>query len=147
MYEDTVTVFNRRVEEGKTTWYPTVIEGVHVDCSFAAASAGYGCGRDCKAAVMIPYIRMEGAPAVAGKLFLPPKLWRRVDEPAMYVTFTGGEDFDFFVTEDWVGTDPVEDGAYDGGFYGYMARTRDDVFAVAEVCRYDALPHFEVSGR
>ena len=148
MYEDVVTVFDRRrTEDGRILWYPTVIEGVHVDASFAAGEAGYGRSRDCKAAVLIPYIRMEGAPTVAGKLVLPPRLWRQVDLPEMYVTFAGGEDFDFFVTEDWQSTDPVADDAYEGGFYGYMARTRDGVFAVAAVCRYDALPHYEVTGR
>lgn len=147
MYEDVVTVFNRRVEDGKTQWYPTVIEGVHLAENCGAAEAGYGRGRDCRAAVLIPYIRMEGAPTVAGKLVLPPKLWRRVEEPAMYVTFAGGEDFDFFVGEDWLSTDPVDDGAFAGGFYSHMALTRDDVYAVTAVCRYDALPHFEVTGR
>ena len=147
MYEDVVTVFNRRVEDGKTRWYPTVIEGVHLAENCGAAEAGYGRGRDCRAAVLIPYVRMEGAPYAAGKLVLPPKLWRRVEQPEMYVAFAGGEDFDFFITEDWQSTDPVDDGTFDGGFYGYMARTRDDVFAVAAVCRYDALPHYEVVGR
>ncbi len=148
MYTDTVTVFNRRLtEDGKILWYPTVIEGVHVTRQFAAGEAGYGRAADYRADALIPYIMMDGAPCVAGKLFLPAKLWRRADEPEMYVTFAGGEDFDFFVTEDWQSTDPVEDGAFDGGFYAYMLSTRDGVFAVAAVCRYNALPHFEITGR
>ena len=147
MYKDTVTVFNRRTVDGKILWYPTVIEGVHVDASFAGAEAGYGRKQDCRAAVLIPYIRLEGASAVAGKLVLPPRLWQQVDAPEMYLTFAGGEDFDFFITEDWQGTDPVADDGFDGGFYGHMAQTRDGAFAVASVCRYDALPHYEVVGR
>ena len=147
MYEDTVTIFNRRTDAGRTLWYPTVIEGVHVDMSLGAARAAYGRGRDCRAMALIPYFRTEGAPVVAGKLFLPPRLWRQTDCPEMYVTFAGGEEFDFFIPEDWGSAQPVEDDAWDGGFYGHMARSRGDVFAVDAVCRYNALPHFEITGR
>lgn len=147
MYEDIVTVFNRRVENGRTRWYPTVIEGVHVDREAAAGEAGYGRRYEGRAAVLIPYARIEGAPFVAGKMFLPPKMWRRAEGPEMYVTFAGGEDFDFFVTEDWQSTDAVDDDAWPGGFYAALARERDDVFAIAAVCRYGALPHFELTGR
>ena len=147
MYEDVVTVFNRRVENGGIRWYPTVIEGVQLSEQFAAGKAGYGRGRDSRAAVLIPYIRLDGAPTVAGKIVLPPKLWQRTDEPGLYVTFAAGEDFDLFLAGDWQSTEPVEDGAFPEGFYAHMANRRDDVYAVTEVCRYNALPHYEVTGR
>ena len=147
MYEDVVTLFNRKVTDAGVLWYPTVIEGVHVAPESVAAEAGYGRARDDRAAVLIPYVWAGGAPCVGGKTYVPPKLWQKVEEPAAYVTFAGGEDFDFFITENWLGTEPVEDGAWPGGFYGYLAGQRDNVFAVTAVSRYKALPHFEVTGR
>ena len=147
MYKDTVTVFNRRTESGKVLWYPTVIEGAHVDKTDAAGPGRYGWTQGGRAAVLIPYFRAEGAPTVAGKLYLPPRLWRRVETPEMYVTFAPGDEFDFFITGAWDGAAPVDDGQWPGGFYDGLCRERDDVYAVAAVCRYDALPHFEVTGR
>lgn len=148
MYEDVVTVFDRRTDrDGRILWYPTVIEGTQLSEQFAAGEAGYGRGRDGRAAVLIPYSRLDGAPVVAGKVVLPPKLWQRAEQPEMYLTFTGGEDFDFFMSGDWQSTEPVDDGAFPEGFYAHMARARDDVYAVTVVCRYNALPHYEITGR
>lgn len=147
VYEDVITVFDRLERDGALLWYPTVIEGVHMDALAAAAAARYGQRSDGRATVLIPYFRVEGAVTLAGKLYVPPKLWQRVEEPELYVTFTGGESFDFFVGGAWEQPGPVEDGLWSGGFYDHMARTRDDVFAVTQVYRYNALPHFEVVGR
>lgn len=147
MYEDTVTIFNRKVTEAGTVWYPTVAEGVQVSWDAAPAQAGYGWKQDDKAVALIPYIPQEGTPAVAGKLYLPPKMWQKVEEPDLYVTFTGGEDFDFFLLGLWPDGEPVGDGQWAGGFYDHLCRTRDGVFVVTGVHRYGALPHFEVTGR
>ena len=51
MYEDVVTLFNRKVTDAGVLWYPTVIEGVHVAPESVAAEAGYGRARDDRAAV------------------------------------------------------------------------------------------------
>ncbi len=147
VYEDVITVFDRWERDGRLLWYPTVIEGVHMDAAAAVGAAKYGQKLDGRASVLIPYFRVEGAVTLAGKLYVPPKLWQRVEEPELYVTFTGGERFDFFIAGPWEQPGPVEDEAWPGGFYGHMARERDGVFAVAEVYRYNALPHFEVVGR
>lgn len=147
MYQDTVTIFNRKITQAGAVWYPTVAEGVQLSWDAAPAAAGYGWKQGDRAVVLIPYVPMEGTPMVAGKLYLPPKMWQRVDEPELYVTFTGGEDFDFFIQGPWPDGEPVEDGKWDGGFYSHLCRIRDGVFAVTGCHKYNALPHFELTGR
>ncbi len=147
MYDDTVTVFNRKITETGPIWYPTVIEGVQFSWDAAPAPASYGWKRDDRAAVLVPYVPMEGAPLVAGKFYLPPKMWQRAAQPELYVTFAGGEDHDFFILGEWIDPEPAEDSRWPGGFYGHLCRTRDGVFAVTGVHKYGALPHFEITGR
>lgn len=147
MYQDTVTIFNRKITQKGAVWYPTVAEGVQLSWEAAPAAAGFGWKQNDRAAVLIPYIPQEGTPAVAGKLYLPPKMWQRVDEPELYVTFAGGEDFDFFILGAWPELEPVEDAQRPGGFYEHMCRTWDGTFAVTGVHKFNALPHFELTGR
>lgn len=147
MYDDTVTIFNRKITQEGAVWYPTVTEGVQVGWDAAPAHAGYGWKQDDEIVALIPYIPLEGTPAVAGKLYLPPKMWQRAEQPELYVTFTGGEDFDFFILGGWPDETPVEDSRWTDGFYDHMCRTRDGVFAVTGVHKYHALPHFALTGR
>lgn len=147
IFEDVVTVFNRKRSEEGTVWYPTVIQGVQLGWERAGGLAGYGWKQADRAAVLIPYVPMEGASTVAGKIYLPPKMWQRVREPELYVTFTEGEDFDFFIPEAWTEAESVPDGQWPEGFYEHMCRERDGVFAVGSVHRYGAIPHFEIEGR
>ena len=147
MYNDTITIFNRKITREGTVWYPTVAEGVQFSWDAAPAPSGYGWKRDDRATVLIPYVSTEGTALVAGKLYLPPKMWQRVEQPELYVTFADGEDFDFFLHGRWPEQEPVDDSGWPGGFYDHLCRTRDGVFAVSGVHRYNALPHFEVSGR
>ncbi len=147
MYGDTVTFFNRKATENGPVWYPTQAEGVHLVWDAAPAPAGYGWKQADRATVFVPYVTTEGAPLVAGKLYLPPKMWQKADQPELYVTFAGGEDHDFFIQGPWPGPDPVEDSQWPGGFYDYMCRIHDGVFAVTGAHKYGALPHFEIAGR
>ncbi len=143
MFEDVVTVFNRR--EG--LWYPTVVKGVHVEHAEAAEPAAYGGRRADSVTVLIPYIQQEGAAVIAGKTYLPPRSWERTDDPAGRITFAPGERFSFFLLGEWEGETPVKDEDWPGGFFGKMDRERDDVYAVASARRFRALPHFEIVGR
>ena len=147
MYRDTITIFNRRTAGGETMWYPTVIEGVQLSVERALAAAGYGWKQAGRAVALAPYTPTEDVMTVGGKIYLPPKMWQRAEEPELYVTFTAGEDFDIFLPGPWTQTAPFGDGMWPGGFYEHLCRTRDGVFAVESVHRYRALPHFEIVGR
>ena len=147
MYDDTVTIFNRRKTDQGTVWYPTVVEDVLFRWERTAATAGYGWKSQDKAVVMIPYTRVAGAMMVAGTIYLPPKLWQSVSEPQCHMTIAEGEEFDFFLWGSWPEEGPVADSQWPGGLYEHLCRERDGVFAVGSVSRYSALPHFEVVGR
>lgn len=147
IYNDTITIFNRRTAGEETLWYPTVIEGVQLSVGQAQAAAGYGWKQAGQTVALVPYVPMEGTMTVGGKIYLPPKMWQRADEPELYVTFAGGEDFDFFLPGAWPEAGPFADGMWPGGFYEHLCRTRDGVWAVESVHRYGALPHFEIAGR
>ena len=140
MFDETITLFNRRGDE----WYPTVIEGVQLNTDRGSITARYG--RECedRAVLLAPYADDD---VVAGKTYLEPKKWRRLDEPGAFITFAGGEDFDFFLAGAWEGAGPVDDADFPRGFYDHMNRARDGVYAVTSVSKFNTIPHLEVTGR
>ena len=140
MYNDTVTVFNRRGD----FWYPTVLRGVHLVIGRNTTAARYGWDSDIQAALLVP---VDGDGLVGGKEYVPPKAWREVPDPESFVTFQTGEEHDFFIMGRWEILCPVDEGEYPGGFYQSLRRTRDGVFAIANLTRYRVIPHFEIVGR
>lgn len=151
MFSDTVTLFNRFDGGGRVLWLPSKIGGVYL-CASRAVTAGYGAGADSAVELHVPIGEpYDGVRTVGGKLWLPPLTWRSQTEAeaAKTLTFVCGEKFDFFITGTWDGDGPVDDGAYraDGGFYGYLKRTRDGVYAVTSVeGPFSLIPHFEITG-
>ena len=142
MFQDVVTVFNRREE----LWYPTVLRGVQVQAAEGAAPTALGGERTGAVTVLVPYV--PGEPdTVAGKTYLPPKKWRQTAEPEKCVTFTAGERFDALLLGPWEGAGPIRDDTWPEGFFARLRRERDGVYAVAAVKRFRSLPHFEIEGR
>lgn len=146
MYQDTVTLFNRRREEAGDIWYPTVLEGVDLNVDHAALVAKYGSSCSDKAVLHVKY-DWHGGPKVCGKAYLTPMLWQAAEDPAKAVTFQTGEAFDFFIEGAWPDSGPIAEADWPGGFYGYLVKTRDGVYAVSSAARYSVIPHFEVMGR
>lgn len=145
MYKDTITLFNRKPGGAKgDTWYPTVIKGVNLNIDRAAIISKYGAEGQDNAVLHIRYEMTGNQITVAGKPWMPPKEWNQTEDS---LTFTGGAKFDFFWAGEW--TDGiVADADYsDEGFYDWMNRTHDYVFAISTVARYSVIPHFEVMGR
>lgn len=146
MYKDTVTLFNRKPgERGQgDTWYPTIIKGVNLNIDRAAILAKYGSESQDNAMLSVPYKRDGTNVIVAGKPWMPPKEWDRTEDA---VTFASGNDFDFFWKGEWDGGIVTDAEYLDEGFYNYMNRTRDYVFAVSSVAMYSVIPHFEIMGK
>lgn len=148
MYQDVVTMFNRKPGgrgEGDT-WYPTVIAGVNLNIDRAAILAKYGADSQDNAELHIRYQKDGGEIMVAGKPWMSPKEWDGTEDS---LTFAGGNSFDFFWQGEWDGgivTDSDSRWA-DEGFYNYMNRTHDYVFAVSSVALYSVIPHFEIMGK
>lgn len=144
MYQDTITLFNRK--PGGTmgdTWYPTVIKNANLNIDRAAILAKYGPESQDKAALSIRYKKIGDDIMIAGKPWLPPKEWDKTEDS---LTFTGGNQFDFFWQGEWTGG-IVSDADYSEGFYEYMNRKHDYVFAVSSVAKYSVIPHFEILGK
>lgn len=151
MYQDTITLFNRKPgDRGQPdTWYPTIIRNVNLNIDRAAILAKYGAESQDNAMLGICYTQENGEiriPCVADtpKPWMPPKAWDRTEDS---LTFTGGTNFDFFWKGEWTGG-IVSDSDYGGeGFYNYMNRTHDYVFAISAVAMYSVIPHFEIMGK
>ena len=162
MYQDTVTIFNRKRLVGRDVWYPTVLRWVHLIVDRAAIVEQYGASSSDNAVLHVEYDERDGEIAFSGKKYLTPKMWQQAGDPAGAVTFTPGTDKDHFQQEivplyrpviirqylkDWPSEAPIEDNDYEGGLYHYLNRTRDHVFAVTAAAKYRIIPHFEVTGK
>lgn len=144
MYQNTITLFNRKPGGAMgDTWYPTVIRNVNLNIDRAAILAKYGADSRDKAVLSVRYKTDGDKIIVAEKPWMPPKEWDKTEDS---LTFTGGNQFDFFWQGEWTGG-VVNDSDYSGGFYDYMNRTHDYVFAVSSVAMFFVIPHFEILGK
>ena len=144
MFKDTITLFNRKPGGVRgDTWYPTVIKNANVNIDHAAILSKYGAESQDNAILHIRYENTDGTITVAGKPWKPPKEWSQTNDT---LTFASGTKFDFFWLGEWK-DGIVEDSDYSGGFYDWMNRTYDYVFAISSVARYSLIPHFEIMGR
>lgn len=150
MYQDTVTLFNRKEGRAGDTWYPTVLRGVQLNMDKAAIVAKYGQEANDAAILNVQYTEDGGKKIVAGKPWLPPKQWDCQLSAESAITFAEGGRFDFFWLGEWADEEPIQDTDYqaDGDFYTYMNRTHDYVFAISSVGGpYSLIPHFEIMGK
>ena len=148
MYKDTVTVFNRYVDSFKNTiWYPHVISGVNLIVDKAVINSKYGEVSKDNAVMNVKYHTGDSAVMVGNKPYLPPKEWERQvnDDLPKSITFTSGNDFDFFMLGDYGSEEPIID--ENGRFYSDMQREYDNVFAITSVAKYSVIPHFEIVGK
>lgn len=147
MYNDTITLFCRK--PGKRgqgdIWYPTIIRNVNLNIDRAAILAKYGSEAQDNAVLHIRYTMDGGNILVSGKPWMPPKEWGGTEDS---LTFTSGNDFDFFWLGEWGGGVAMDsDYKTDVGFYNYMNRTKDYVFAITSVAMHSVIPHFEIMGK
>lgn len=150
MYNDTITLFCRY--EGKkkdVTWYPHVLHGVNLNMDAAAIVTKYGAESQDSVALNIRYTVEKGLKMVGGKQWLPPKEWRRQnDRMSETLTFTSGQEFDFFYAGEWGNESPVSDSDYGiDGFFDYMNAKYDYVYAITSVAQYSVIPHFEIMAK
>ena len=146
LYNKTITLFNRKKgERGQgDTWFPTVIKGVNLNIDRAAILAKYGAESQDNAALHIRYKKVGDEILIADKPWMPPMEWDGTEDS---LTFASGTNFDFFWQGEWDGGIVTDAEYLDEGFYGYMNRTHDFVFAVSSVAMYSVIPHFEIMGK
>ena len=142
MYQDTITLFNRK--KGSVygdMWYPTIIRGVNLNIDRAAILAKYGSDSQDNAVLHIKY-RKEGPEIiVAEKPWMPPKAWDKTED-----SITFNPDGDFFIKGEWNGGIVSDADHGPDGFYVKMNLEYDYVFAVSSVAQYSIIPHFEIMG-
>lgn len=149
MYDSTVTLFCRYESRLGDTWYPSVLRNVNLNVDKAAIIAKYGAESKDNAILNVKYRIQDGNKMVGDKIWLPPKEWDRQtnDLLSSSLTFTDGQEFDFFYVGEWTDESPIRDEDYGvDGFFDYMNRYYDYVFAITSVARYSVIPHFEIMG-
>lgn len=150
MFNDTVTLFNRYESRLGDTWYATVLHNVHLNMDKAAIIAKYGAESQDNAILNIHYKTVDGKKMVGEKAWLPPKEWDKQvnDMLPQTLTFTSGQAFDFFMMGVWDGPEVISDDDYTEGFYDYINRRYDYVFAITSVGGpYSVIPSFQIMGK
>lgn len=148
MYGDTITLFCRKMDKLKDiTWYPYILRDVNLNIDAAAIAAKYGAESQDSVALNVRCINKNGEIMIGDKQWLPPKEWQKA-EPVNALTFTSGQEFDFFYAGEWPDETPVNDAAFEiDGFYDYMNAKYDYVYAITAVAHYSIIPHFEIMAK
>ena len=152
LYKQTVTLFNRiKGADGETLWYPTILRGVHLIDSHSSTWNNQGEDSADNAELRVLFKVQNGRIMVAGKPYFEPKRYRLLAEPQKAITFSFGhnDDFDFFVEgalDEFKGS--ISDEASDRhGFYNWMNKKYDGVYAISAAAKYNLLPHFVITAR
>ncbi len=148
MYSDVITLFNHYKSRLGDMWYPTVIRGVNLNMDEAAIAQKNNFKSNDKALLNIHYQTVGGRIMVDGKPYLPPEKWSNQtnDKLPETITFSSGNDFDFFMLGEYTTIEPIADDDYIDGFYNHVNDNYDFVFAVTSVGYYSVIPHFEIMG-
>ena len=221
LYKQTITLFNRKKENGVDFWYPFILDGVHLIMDKAIIISTYGEQSQDNARVHIQYNPTSAGPQVKNKTYMLPKVYAESGNPLVNFTLGYGDNFDFIMEgafaeetlsavtskaslsvsvdeaawkkselgvtgiyvftydgSEWlyggvaadleaygisVSGDPVEndkitvkyvsaegpinDNDYRNGFYNYMNRNYDNIFAISNVSKFNLIPHFEIGAK
>lgn len=152
LYKQTVTLFNRVTKpDGEILWYPRVLTGVHLITDHSASWNSYGGQQGDNVRLHVRYTQKpNGAASVAGRTYVNRKEWKALKSFDSYITFGYGDndDFDFFMEGKFSPLTAIKDSTYSrSGFYNYMNRNYENVFAITSVSKYNLIPHFEIMAR
>lgn len=147
LYKQTVTLFNRVQEGESVVWYPTILKNVHLIIDRSIIISTYGEQSSDNAKLHVRYSVTGDGAVVNGKVYMPPKEFRAHGNPSENITFAFGDEFDFFMAGEYPDTFPVNDDSYRNGFFNYMNKTYDEVFAISNVSKFNLIPHFEIVAR
>ena len=173
LYRQTVTLFNRvrvgTVGNEMDYFIPTVLENVHLIIDQSATWNGYGGAQADNTRLHVRYVKSGSNVLIGSKQYCEPKEWKRLQTYDGMITFRYGNDtdFDFFVDGVFVPDSKklvnaiavgentvtltegfISDEAYGKfGFYSYLNKLYDHVFAITAVSQYNLIPHFEIMAR
>jgi len=147
LYRDTVTLFNRHGDEDNLVWIPTVLSRVHFVTDKAAMISQYGENVNDNAMLNVMYRNVNGVPYIGSKRYVTPKVFKNTATVTNLITFQYGDDFDFIYGGTWNSSTSISDASYTKGFFDYMNKNYDEVFAISSVSKYNLITHFTVSAR
>lgn len=152
IYKQTITLFNRKDVEGVTYWYPTVIRNVHLKIDRSIIISTYGEEAKDNAMLHIRYTPSGGNALIytdgyGSKVYMTPKEFKNYGSVDENITFSFGDEFDFIIEGEHGDIGVVNDEDYSNGFFNYMNKTYDHVFAITQVARFNLIPHFEITAR
>lgn len=151
MYTNTITIFNRYSSLQGDFWYAKVIENVDLIVDKAAINAKYGTDSTDTAKLHVKYaLDEENKINISGYRYYPPKEWENLTNDMLEtaITFRSGQKFDFFVEGALEFDAPIDDSNYRNGFYDYMNKQYDNVFAISSSSSpYTIIKHFEIMGK
>ena len=148
MYSDKITLFNFYRSSLGDMWYPHVIENVNLVIDKAAIVAKYGLESKDNAILNIKFTKRDSQILIDEKPYFSPLEWEQQtnDKLADSITFSPGNEFDFFMLGEFPELNPIFDDDYDG-LFNYVKENYDYVFAITSVAKYDVIPHFEITGK
>lgn len=151
IYTQTITLFNRHYETvngvEKLYWYPTVIPSVHLVANRAKIISMYGELCQDNVLLHIRYLPNGADAVIADKEYLKPLVYAATQDVSDYITFSMGDNFDFFMEGEWPDEKAIDDDDYTSGFFDYMNHSEEHVWVVTNCTQYYLLPHFELTGR
>lgn len=151
IYKQTVTLFNRKIVGEKTYWYPVVIPNVHLIIDRSIIISTYGEQSQDNAKLHIRYAPNGDDAVIAidggSRVYMLPKAYRASGDTGTNITFAFGDDFDFIMDGAWNGDTVIDDDEYPKGFFNYMNKTYDNVFAITTVAKFNLIPHFEITAK
>lgn len=147
LYKQTVTVFNRFIQDDEIFWYPHVLADVHWVVDQSIIISTYGEQSTDNAMLHVMYSPSGGSAYIGSLEYMTPKEFRKNGDPTKNITFSYGDEFDFLMTGAYSGNGPIADKDYKKGFFNYMNKEYDEVFAITKCAKFNLIPHFEVIAR
>ena len=143
MFDTTVTIFNQQ----NGVWYPHIIHHAQISRDRGYLIRAYGAESNDSIAVFVHYGVNNGSLTIDDTYdYVAPIEYDSVADPSKSITFRGGTKFDIIFVGEYSTVE--NDSSYQKGFFEYMKRTYDGVYAVNNVAgAFMNIPHFEITGR
>ena len=145
-----VTVVGGRVGDKRaynTYWIPILLRNVHLIVDRSIIVSTYGEQAADNAKLHVRYFPSGEDAVIEGRRYYKPKEYARLALGDDAITFRFGDNFDFFIEGDFTSFGMVDDEEYRSGFYNYMNKMYDNVFAITNVAKFNLIPHFEIVAR
>lgn len=142
MFDRTVTIINQK----NGVWFPHVLHNAQISTDRGYIVRQYGADCSDGISVFLHYEATDDGLMIEGYKYCAPIEYASDADPTKSITFRGGTNFDIIYVGEYVNTE--NDSDYAKGFYEYMRKHYDGVYAISNVAgAFMNIPHFEITGR